>query len=161
MTRRKIVTILRCNICIQLWVVCCTLNVLPFYGEGELGTIRIIHFLSGKGVCKKGKLCLILRLLFRCVQLSVRKSNDGRNVLTEGGDILEARLKCLRTIYKISAYGDTLAVLYLDEMTVKHIHTLHCIWRSSTINKELNFLIENIMGHTVSYIPQNQHVQRS
>jgi hypothetical protein len=101
--------------------------VFPFYGEGELGTIRIIHFLSGKGVCKKGRLCLILRLLFRCVQLSVRKSNDGRNVLTKGGDILQARLKCLRTVYKINVHGDTLAVLYLHEMRVNHIHTLQCI----------------------------------
>jgi hypothetical protein len=101
--------------------------VFPFYGEGELGTVRKMHFLSGKGVCKKRKLCLILRLLFRFVQLSVRKSNDGRNVLTKGGDILQARLKYLRTIYKISVYGGTLAVLYLHEMRVNYIHTLQCI----------------------------------
>jgi hypothetical protein len=42
----------------------------------------------------------------------------------EWSDMLESRLNYLRTIYKISAYSATLAVLYLDEMRVNHIHTL-------------------------------------
>jgi len=39
---------------------------------------------------------LILSLLIRCVQVSVQQINDGRKVLMEWGDILEARLKYLQ-----------------------------------------------------------------